>query len=122
MYQFYVLCIISDVRSFILITFRSSSRNNMTSVLNVGVMRGNPVGNQIRFLQMQLDSEKKNMQMLLTAMQTKAPEVLAEYVRLKEEESAASAPAVQQGQNNRFQQQPQFQSSQPVARNPNGRF
>jgi hypothetical protein len=122
MYQFYMLCIISDVRSFILITFRSSSRNNMTSVLNVGVMRGNPVGNQIRFLQMQLDSEKKNMQMLLTAMQTKAPEVLAEYVRLKEEGSAASATAVQQGQTNRFQQQPQFQASQPVARNPNGRF
>ena len=117
-----MLCIISDVRSFILITFRSSSRNNMTSVLNVGVMRGNPVGNQIRFLQMQLDSEKKNMQMLLTAMQTKAPEVLAEYVRLKEEGSAASATAVQQGQTNRFQQQPQFQASQPVARNPNGRF
>ena len=95
----------------------------MTSVLNVGVMRGNPVGNQIRFLQTQLDAERKNSAMLMTAMEAKAPEVFAEYHRLKD---AESAPATQQNQQvqqgGRFQQQPQFQPSQPVARNSSGRF
>ena len=92
----------------------------MTSVLNVGVMRGNPVGNQIRFLQTQLDAEKKNTLMLMTAMEAKAPEVFAEYNRLKNAEAEASAPQTQQV--GRFQQAPQFQPSQPVARNSSGRF
>jgi hypothetical protein len=95
----------------------------MTSVLNVGVMRGNPVGNQIRFLQTQLDAEKKNNTMLMTALEAKAPEVFGEYQRLKEAEAATNAPPQQQAQQSgRFQQQPQFQPSQPVARNPGGRF
>ena len=67
----------------------------MTSVLNVGVMRGNPVGNQIRFLQTQLDSEKKNTGMLMMALEAKAPEVFAEYQRLKEAEAVANAPPLQ---------------------------
>jgi hypothetical protein len=96
----------------------------MTSVLNVGVMRGNPVGNQIRFLQTQLDTERKNSAMLMTAMEAKAPEVFAEYQRLKEAEAFAASPQAQtQAQaQGRFQQAPQFQPSQPVARNSNGRF
>ena len=57
----------------------------MTSVLNVGVMPSNPVGNQIRNLQGQLDAERKDKQMLLLALESKAPEVFAEYMRLKEE-------------------------------------
>jgi len=95
----------------------------MTSVLNVGVMRGNPVGNQIRFLQTQLDTERKNTAMLITAMESKAPEVFAEYQRLKEAENPPNTQQVQQTQQGgRFQQQPQFQPSQPVARNSSGRF
>jgi hypothetical protein len=95
----------------------------MTSVLNVGVMRGNPVGNQIRFLQTQLDTERKNSAMLMTAIEAKAPEVFAEYQRLKEAENAPPTQQVQQTQQGgRFQQQPQFQPSQPVARNSSGRF
>ena len=94
----------------------------MTSVLNVGVMRGNPVGNQIRFLQTQLDSEKKNTGMLMSALESKAPEVFAEYQRLKEAEAVANAPPQQQQQSGRFQQPTPFQASQPVARNPGGRF
>jgi hypothetical protein len=57
----------------------------MTSVLNVGVMPSNPVGNQIRSLQSLLEAERKDKQMLLLAFETKAPEVFAEYMRLKEE-------------------------------------
>jgi hypothetical protein len=57
----------------------------MTSVLNVGVMSNNPVGNQIRRLEAALDSERKDKSMLLLALETKAPEVFAEYMRLKEE-------------------------------------
>lgn len=96
----------------------------MTSVLNVGVMRSNPVGNQIRLLQTQLDSEKRNNIMLMSAMESKAPEVFAEYRRLKDEETALNAPPSngQQQSNNRAQQQQSFQSSQPAARNPGGRF
>jgi len=88
----------------------------MTSVLNVGVMRGNPVGNQIRFLQNQLDAERKNYQMLLSAMESKAPEVFSEYSRMKAaaEEAANPREVVQQPQQ-------RFVASQP-ARNPGGRF
>lgn len=61
----------------------------MTSVLNVGVMPSNPVGNQIRNLQSQLEAERKDKQVLMLALETKAPEVFAEYMRLKDEEAAA---------------------------------
>lgn len=57
----------------------------MTSVLNVGVMSSNPVGNQIRRLDALLDAERKDKQVLLLALETKAPEVFAEYIRLKDE-------------------------------------
>ena len=94
----------------------------MTSVLNVGVMRGNPVGNQIRFLQTQLDAEKKNTSMLMAAIASRAPDVFAEYQRLKDADVAANTPPSQTVQNTRLQQQPQFQASQPASRNPGGRF
>ena len=91
----------------------------MTSVLNVGVMPQNPVGNQIRSLQGQVDTIRKDNQMLLLALEAKSPEVFAEYVRLKEEaaERAEAANRPQQQQFNQFQQQhnrPVFQQSQPV--------
>lgn len=99
----------------------------MTSVLNVGVMPQNPVGNQIRSLQAQVDTIRKDNQMLLLALEAKSPEVFAEYVRLKEEAAEAARP--QQPQFNQFQQQqqqnrPVFQPSQPVrgTANAGGRF
>ena len=90
----------------------------MTSVLNVGVMPNNPVGNQIRRLESQLETERKDKQMLLLAFETKAPEVFAEYMRLKDEaqeraEASARAQQLAQGQSQRFQ---------PSTRNPGGRF
>ena len=79
----------------------------MTSVLNVGVMPNNPVGIQIRRLEVALENERKDKQMLLLALETKAPEVFAEYVRLKEEAeeraNAAAAAAQKQQNNSRFQ-------------------
>ena len=89
----------------------------MTSVLNVGVMRGNPVGNQIRFLQTQIDTERRNYQMLLSAIESKDPEVFNEYSRIKAaaEEAANPREVVQPVQQQRFV------ASQP-ARNPGGRF
>jgi len=66
----------------------------MSSVLNVGVMRSNPVGNQIRRLEAALDSERKDKAMLLLALETKAPEVFAEYMRLREEAEEAAAAVV----------------------------
>ena len=96
----------------------------MTSVLNVGVMPSNPVGNQIRNLQGQLDNARNDLKMLLLAMETKAPEVYAEYVRLKEEAQerieAANRPSNLQNQFNQFmapQQRPLFQPSQPARGN-----
>lgn len=92
------------------ITFREKARN-MSSVLNVGVMRGNPVGNQIRFLQTQIDTDRKNMQMLLAVLEQKAPDVHAEYMRMKEAEqkateAAAAAEAQLQAQRNPVQTRP----------------
>jgi hypothetical protein len=84
----------------------------MSSVLNVGVMRSNPVGNQIRRLETALDTERKNTQMLMMALEAKAPDVFAEYMRLKDdaEERIASANRAQQNQGaappQRFQQNP----------------
>jgi len=85
--------------------------SQMTSVLNVGVMPNNPVGIQVRRLEAALEAERKDKQVLLIALETKAPEVFAEYVRLKEEaeERAAAASRAQQMAN-----QPQrFASSVP---------
>lgn len=92
----------------------------MTSVLNVGVMPNNPVGNQIRRLELALENERKDKQMLLLAFETKAPEVFSEYVRLKEEaeERAQAALRIQQAAS-----QPQrFQPSVPARNTPGGRF
>lgn len=90
----------------------------MTSVLNVGVMPNNPVGNQIRRLETQLEAERKDKQMLFVALETKAPDVFAEYMRLKDEaqeraEAATRAQQLAQGQGQRFQ---------PSTRNQGGRF
>ena len=82
----------------------------MTSVLNVGVMPSNPVGNQIRSLQNQLDIMKKNHQMLLTAVEAKSPEIFAEYLRNREEISEREAVAQKAQQ----QQQMQFRPSVPT--------
>lgn len=91
----------------------------MTSVLNVGVMSNNPVGNQIRRLETQLEAERKDKQMLLLALETKAPDVFGEYMRLKDEvaERAEAAARAQQLANNQGQR---FQPSNP--RNQGGRF
>jgi hypothetical protein len=92
----------------------------MTSVLNVGVMPNNPVGIQIRRLETALDAERKDKQMLLLAIETKAPEVFAEYVRLKEEteERAAAAQRAQQAQS----QPSRFVPFNPPSRANNNRF
>jgi Skp family chaperone for outer membrane proteins len=100
----------------------------MTSVLNVGVMRGNPVGNQIRSLQLQLDDEKKNFQMLLSAMESKAPEVLAEYTSMKEASVQESQNAQNSQNSQNFSQNSQNfnqgsnQNRGQQPRNSNGRF
>lgn len=91
----------------------------MTSVLNVGVMSNNPVGNQIRRLETQLEAERKDKQMLLLALESKAPDVFTEYMRLKDEaaERAEAAARAQQIASNQAQR---FQPSTP--RNQGGRF
>jgi hypothetical protein len=109
------------------VAFKSSSgisesglESEMTSVLNVGVMPNNPVGIQVRRLEAALDAERKDKQMLLLAFETKAPEVYAEYIRLKEEaeERAAAAQRAQQMAN-----QPQrFQSSSAARGGVGNRF
>ncbi len=87
----------------------------MSSVLNVGVMRGNPVGNQIRFLQNQIDDANKRMQMLLAALEAKNSDVFQEYARLRDEADKAAALAANPPP------PPRFQASQPT-RNVGGRF
>ena len=107
------------VRSFSILNLRNNTRNPiMTSVLNVGVMQRNPVGNQIRSLQTLLDAEKKNTQFLLSALESKMPEVFSEYTRLKNEVSDA----VQVEQQRQQQQQVTQRFPQQQARNPGGRF
>jgi hypothetical protein len=93
----------------------------MSSVLNVGVMRSNPVGNQIRRLETSLEAERKDKQMLLLALETKAPEVFAEYMRLKEEaeERTAAVLRLQQAALNPPQR---FQTSGSLRNNPASRF
>jgi hypothetical protein len=92
----------------------------MTSVLNVGVMPNNPVGIQVRRLETALEAERKDKQMLLLAMETMAPEVFAEYTRLKEEseERALAAQRAQQAAS----QPVRYQSTAPARSNPGGRF
>jgi hypothetical protein len=84
----------------------------MTSVLNVGVMGNNPVGNQIRRLELSLEAERKDKQVLLLALETKAPEVFIEYTRLKEEAEERAAAA--QRAANAANQPQRFAQSQPV--------
>ena len=93
--------------------FRNAARK-MSSVLNVGVMSSNPVGNQLRRLDALLNAERADKQMLLLALETKAPEVFAEYMRQKdevEERLAAQQRAAQMAQQ---QQNPRFANSQPA--------
>lgn len=90
----------------------------MTSVLNVGVMSSNPVGNQIRRLDALLEAERKDKQVLLLALETKAPEVFAEYIRLKDEAEERIAAAQRAAQ---MASQPQrFMTS--TSRGNQGRF
>ena len=119
-----------------ILSFRKNARNPMTSVLNVGVMTRNPVGNQIRSLQLQLDSEKKNVEILLSALEKQLPEVFAEYVRMKLASEESESPDMDMNQNiqQRIQGQTSRNSGQPVrttgnqntgnqnVRNPNVRF
>ena len=104
-------------------------------------MTRNPVGNQIRSLQSQLDAEKKVVQMLLSALESKSPDVFNEYASLKAHDDELQNPSQPQGQNQQFQNQqfqgqqfqnqgqgqgqqsqPRFQQGGPPSRNPNGRF
>lgn len=100
--------------------FRKLARKQMTSVLNVGVMPNNPVGIQVRRLEAAIEAERKDKQMLLLALETKAPEVFAEYMRLKEEaeEMALAAQRAQQAAN----QPTRYQSSVPARNGPGARF
>jgi hypothetical protein len=86
----------------------------MSSVLNVGVMPTNPVGNQIRRLESALESERKDKQMLLMALESKAPEVFTEYMRMKEEAEERALAAQRAAQ--AAQQSQRFVPSQPANR------
>ena len=88
----------------------------MSSVLNVGVMPNNPVGNQIRRLESALEAERKDKQMLLMALEAKAPEAFAEYMRLKEEAEERALAAQRAAQ--AAQQAQRFMPSQPANRGP----
>jgi hypothetical protein len=92
----------------------------MTSVLNVGVMPNNPVGIQVRRLESQLEAERKDKQMLLLAMETMAPEVYAEYNRLKEEAEERALAAQRAAQ--AASQPARYQQSVPARSNNGGRF
>jgi len=94
----------------------------MSSVLSAGVMRSNPVGNQIRRLETALEAERKDKQMLLLALEAKAPEVFAEYMRLREEaeERVAAATRAQQAALNPPTQR--FQASGNARNALSGRF
>lgn len=85
----------------------------MSSVLNVGVMSTNPVGNQIRRLEALLNAERSDKQMLLLALETKAPEVFADYMRQKDEAEERAAALLRAQQMAQQQQNPRFASSQP---------
>lgn len=64
----------------------------MTSVLNgMGYQGNNPIGNQIRNLQRELDNSKKDLQMLLDVLQEKNPEVYNGYKSLKDAQAAKLA-------------------------------
>jgi hypothetical protein len=89
----------------------------MSSVLQANMMQTNPVGNQIRRLDAALAAERADKQMLLLALETKAPEVFSEYMRLRDE-AAEKAAATQRAQ----QQQQAAQRFQPSVRNSTARF
>ncbi len=89
----------------------------MSSVLQANMMQTNPVGNQIRRLDAALAAERADKQMLLLALETKAPEVFSEYMRLRDE-AAEKAAATQRAQ----QVQQQAQRFQPSVRNTTARF
>ncbi len=62
----------------------------MTSVLNgggIGFQGTNPVRNEINKLQRQIDEMRKDNTYLLTALFKVAPDVIAEYEKIKQEEA-----------------------------------
>lgn len=79
-------------------------------------MPTNPVGNQIRRLESALESERKDKQMLLMALEAKAPDAFAEYMRLKEEAEERALAAQRAAQ--AAQQAQRFMPSQPANRGP----
>jgi hypothetical protein len=89
----------------------------MSSVLQANMMQTNPVGNQIRRLDAALAAERADKQMLLLALETKAPAVFEEYMRLRDEAAEKTA-AVQRAQ----QQQQQAQRFQSSVRQTTARF
>ena len=79
-------------------------------------MRANPVGNQIRSLQTQIDSMRKDFDLLLACLEAKSPELFAEYGRVKEEvveraNLATRASQVQQAAPTRFVPQEKVRKS-----------
>jgi len=91
----------------------------MTSVLNVGVMPSNPVGNQIRSLQTQLDALKKDHQLLLSAIEGKSPEIYNDYLHSKE--LIADRDAATRNQTQQVTVPARFQATAPQPRR-TGRF
>ena len=82
-------------------------------------MNSNPVGNKIRALENQLEASRKDFQLLLSAIETKSPELFAEYGRMKEEiaeRAELSQRATQQ------QQAPQNTRFVPTEKVRKGRF
>lgn len=65
----------------------------MTSVLNgMGYQNGtNPLGNQLRNTQRDLDNTKSDLKMLLGVLEQKAPEIYNEYKRLKDDQAERAA-------------------------------
>ncbi len=82
------------------------------------MMQTNPVGNQIRRLDAALAAERADKQMLLLALETAAPQVFTEYMRLRDEAAEKTA-ATQRAQQ---QAQQQAQRFQPSVRNTTARF
>ena len=85
-------------------------------------MSSNPVGNQIRGLQNQIDVLKKDNQLLLSALETKAPEIYADYLRSKEDIQEREIASKQMQQMQQQQQAMKFQPSVPTKGASSGRF
>ncbi len=79
-------------------------------------MPTNPVGNQIRRLESALEAERKDKQMLLMALEAKAPDAFAEYMRLREEAEERALAAQRAAQ--AAQQAQRYVPSQPANRGP----